>query len=141
VCDFFSTNLNLKMLVTYWQRVVGVIRAVLCTIPCNFWMLFILFLYADVSMEWMIYWMSVRSEWYTKCHYGVNDVLNISIEWMLYWMSVRNKWCTECQYGESDKLNVCMKWMMYWMSVQSEWYIECQYGVNDILNVSTEWML
>jgi len=75
-----------------------------------------------VSMEWMIYWRSVRSEWYTKCQYGVNDVMNVSIEWMLYWMSVRSKWYTECQYGVSDKLNVSMKWR----------YTDCQYGVNVI---------
>jgi hypothetical protein len=84
--------------------------------------------------------MSVRSEWYTECQYGVNDILNVSIEWTAYWMSVWSEWFTEWQYEINGILNVSTEWIIYWMSVWSEWYAECQYRLNHILNVSTEWL-
>jgi len=50
-------------------------------------------------MERMLYWMSVRSERYSECLYGLNDTLIVRLDWMLSWMSVRSEWNTERQYG------------------------------------------
>ena len=48
---FFSRNRKLRRLVTYWQMVVANIPAVLCSLPCQFLALHILFRHAVISVR------------------------------------------------------------------------------------------